>query len=664
MTPHLEQFARQLKIWAQDIIDHGRTPFRRVDCLPAIVTVEGVAKPPLVLWINRQSMMAGGIILLPENNLVDELQLGKNCAEALGLSHFVTWETEQVRLWRSSNGTISEEKCFPLPGTDHPDFFRHLLRDLIDVLKIPAVTGAIAQNRLSPHYFHNLFNIAEELALPALTDSFRSQRAEESEEVAFDVDQRAVEANRLLLLQILTTLRFGLLPATLLPEDLGKVVATALQRAPEPFSTTLSYHWEGAPTTLPGETAVCYHHLLLRLQQLRWTTPAQRMQQSLRNLLALWYPDSANEQTEDCEMFLYPYTPVAGTNLRAVLSDSPLLLASTAVARELAGLPQPAFFYSSLMSLTPENICRGSLVARLLSPIAVSRSDRSLFGAHLRISWPHRNFKILTDQPRWKWELIHLLGICQPQQDLRVECPMTLLEIAADDSLWALLSEYFHLREVIRGEHSLHLSLLRSPLHTEPTLIKTAGGTCRELFLFAEPEQLQEQLLIALQLPDTEENKTTPVGKAIMQASKNVKQQIIDQLHAHGIPNFPDQYLYFLDHPDMARYAITPPLRVTSRLLGQFDMVDGDGRTLRGYGEELEQALLTCALLGKSTIDLPRDRNQLAQLLARYRKDLDTLHQLLSDLSYRQMEKPQAARNLIRNIWKKLELPDVDWFKN
>ncbi len=664
MTPHLEQFARQLKEWAQDIIDHGRTPFRRIDCLPAIVTAAGVLTPPLVLWINRQSMMAGGIILLPEKNLADELQLGKHCADALGLSHFVTWETEQVRLWHSSNGDIREEKRFPLPGTDHPDFFRHLLRDLIDALKIPAITGAIAQGLLSPYYFHNLFNITEELALPALTDAFRSQRAEEFEETAFDVDERAFEANRLFLLQILTTLRFDLLPDTLLLEDLGEVVAAAVSRAPEPYNATLSYRWEAAPTSLPGETAVCYHHLLLRLHQLRWTAPTQRMQQSLRNLLDHWYPDKHQRQFEETNMHLYPLTPATGTNLRAILSDSPLLLAGTAIARELAGLPQPAFFYDSLMSLTPETIDRGILSARLLSPIPISRSERSLFGARLRTSWPHRNFKVLTDQPRWKWQLIHLLGICQPQQQVHVECPVALVEITADDPLWSLLCEHFYLREVVRCETSLYLSLLRSPLNTEPTVIRDVGASDGVSFVFTEPEQLRQQLISTLQLPELDINKGASASKTAIQASKNIKQQIIEQLQTHGIPNFPDQYLYFLDHPDMGSYAITPPLKVTSRLLGQFDMIDGNGQTLSGYGEELEQALLICSHLGKATIDLPRDRNQLEQMLQRYYKDLDTLHQLLSDLSYRQMEKPQAARNLIRNIWKKLELPDIDWFKN
>jgi len=664
MTSHLEQFARQLQHWAQDIIDHGRTPFRRVDCMPAIVTKAGVVRPPLIFWINRQSMMAGGIVLLPEKNLLEELDLGKHCAEALGLSHFVTWETEQVRIWRADSDDIQEEKRFPLPGTDHPDFFRHLLRDLIDALKIPAVTGAIPQGQLSPHYFHNLFNIAEELALPALTDAFRSQRAEELEGVVFDVDQRAVEANRLLLLQTLTALRFGLLPEVLLPEDLGVVINRALDHAPEPFNTSLVCRWDSAPLSLPNETAVCYHHLLLRLQQLRWTTPVQRMQQSLRNLLNLWYPEAGICQAQDADMLLYPRTPATGTNLRAVLSDSPLILAVTAIARELVGLTQPAFFYNSLMSLTPETICRGSLSAYLLCPIPISRNERALFGARLRTSWPHRNFKILTDQPRWKWQMIHLLGICQPQQPLWIECPVALVEIAADDPLWSLLCEHFHLREVIRNEHSLCLSLVRSPLNTEPTLIKAVDDKADVSLVFADPEQFRQQLISALKLPVFETDQDTAAVKTTIQASKNVKQQIIDQLQAHGIPNFPDQYLYFLDHPDMQSYAITVPLKVTSSLLGQFDMVDGDGKRLSGYGEELEQALLVCSHLGKTTFDLPRDRAQLEQILQRYRKDLDNLHQLLSDLSYRQMEKPQAARNLIRNIWKKLGLPDPDWFKN
>ena len=67
--PELQQFAQQLATWTELIIENGRTPFRRVDLYPEIHTAQGILQPPLVFWINRQSMMAGGILLLPELNL-------------------------------------------------------------------------------------------------------------------------------------------------------------------------------------------------------------------------------------------------------------------------------------------------------------------------------------------------------------------------------------------------------------------------------------------------------------------------------------------------------------------------------------------------------------------------------------------------------------------
>ncbi|MFO7766957.1 MAG: hypothetical protein R6V33_11050 [Pelovirga sp.] len=664
MTPHLEQFARQLQSWTQELIDHGRTPFRRVDCFIDIVTEIGILTPPLIFWINRQSMMAGGVILLPEKDLTKELERGRSCAAALGLSHFVTWETEQVRLWAVIDEQICEQQRFPLPGADHPDFFRQLLKEIIEALKIPAVTGALPHDKLSASYFHNLFNTAETLAQPALTEAFRSQRAEEIQRTFIDIDQRAIEANRLLLLQILTALRGHLLPDTLLPEELGTIVTEALNQAPEPIRTHLNHNWEGAPSLLPVETAVCYHHLLLRLQQLRWTSLEERMKQSLSNLMTQWFPDYQPEPETAADIILYPQAPPVGQNLRMLLSDSPLLLACTTLLRELDSLPQPTSCYGSLMSLDQEKLPVGSLSAQLLNQSPLTRSEKALYNASLRLSWPHRNFKIHTDQARWKWELVHLLGMIPPDQQIQVEVPAALLETASDEPWWSLLSSHCHLCEISRKEDTLLISLLRTTLTDNPTLIRQADGTTYELFLPHEPDQLRQQLKNDLQLTDTSQNPTTNHSRTVKQVSKNLKQEILDQLNAQGIPNFPDQYLYFLEQPDTVSYSMTPPVKVTSRLLGQFDIVDAEGRTIQGFGEELEQALLICAHSGKRTVDLPKDRAQLEQLLNLYRRDLDSLHQQLSDLSYRQIKKPRAARNLIRSVWKKLTLPAPEWFKN
>ena len=105
----LKDFARQLSIWAELVIEHGRTPFRRVDLFPRINTYLGPLQPPLVFWINRQSLMAGGVILLPDNNLPQQLELGSATTAALGLQHFVTWESDRIRIWNSTETPARRE---------------------------------------------------------------------------------------------------------------------------------------------------------------------------------------------------------------------------------------------------------------------------------------------------------------------------------------------------------------------------------------------------------------------------------------------------------------------------------------------------------------------------------------------------------------------------
>ncbi len=175
MNQHLQQFAQQLATWTEAIIEHGRTPFRRVDTYPVIDTEQGMIQPPLVFWINRQSMMAGGILLLPKNNLESELKSGRNCASALGLRHFVTWEIDQVRIWQIEKDETVEKQSFPLSSPSHPETFRYLLADILDALKLLSVLGAVPAIDLSPWYFNNLFQITLQQALPPLIGAYRSQ---------------------------------------------------------------------------------------------------------------------------------------------------------------------------------------------------------------------------------------------------------------------------------------------------------------------------------------------------------------------------------------------------------------------------------------------------------------------------------------------------------
>ncbi len=173
----LQKFARQLADWAELIITNGRTPFRKVTLYTPLQTEQGQLNPPLIFWINRQSMMAGGLILLPEKDLAAELERGRCCAEALALRHFVTWETDRVRIWQVDQQQIQQHREFLIDQLDRPESFRHLLNELLEALKLLTVLGMVPPGELSVHYLHNLFLATLEISFGPLLDYYRSQGA-------------------------------------------------------------------------------------------------------------------------------------------------------------------------------------------------------------------------------------------------------------------------------------------------------------------------------------------------------------------------------------------------------------------------------------------------------------------------------------------------------
>ncbi|MCK5914279.1 MAG: hypothetical protein KAG12_10390 [Desulfuromusa sp.] len=770
MNQHLQQFAQQLATWTKAIIEHGRTPFRRVDTYPYIDTEQGVMQPPLVFWINRQSMMAGGILLLPENNLEEELERGRHCASALGLSHFVTWETDRVRIWEVKNNRSDERQSFPLSSPKHPETFRYLLTDILETLKLLAVIGAIPATDLSPSYFNNLFQITLQQALPPLVKAYRRQRSEADDHFPEDADTCANEANQLLLLQVLALLWFNKFPDAILPEKMERAIELSLLELPDAVRPPLSLKTTIKPPPLPLETAVCFNHLLLRLRQLSWNHPEERAELTIHQLAKYWYRGKT-EEVESAEICLYPATPPLDSTTKVLLSESPSFLAITALLTDISNFPQGQLFFGDLFQFDRDTLSSQSIFGRLSNDSGITMSKRREYTARLRISWPNRHLKIKSGQPFWFWELIHLLGLCRPGQNLCLELPVDLLKKSKNKLAWTLLCENFSFQQLnLLDDRVIKLSVLRGGKTTQPfplqlpdevrTIVPIPDSTyfgrqillaltvstdiykllgneliwstderisdehisgwelycqsrlykCLQNILQEEKAQLDlkdkapenititdipfPELLLLKELanfgqvtpPDIQlatidhylaklltcpaveniehqdNSKVQKTGTGETRSEKKFKESIAQQLSAHGIPSFPEQYLYFLDQPKMCHYSIAPPLTAKSSLLGQFELEDAQGQIISGYGEELEQTLLLCSQSDKREIDIPENRHQLEQLLQHYRKDLKDLHNFLNNLCYSQLENSKSARKLARTTWKKLNLPTPSWF--
>ncbi len=769
MNQHLQQFSHQLATWTEDIIEHGRTPFRRVDAYHSIDTELGEIKPPLTFWINRQSMMAGGLLFLPENNLETELEKGRSCASALGLKNFVTWEYDQARIWKIDKETITELQSLPLSNPDHPETFRFLLADILDALKLIAVLGAIPTKDLSPYYFNNLFQITLQQTQPSLIEAYRSQRSATDLRDIEDMDACAKEANRVLLLQVLSLLWFNKFPDAILPEKMERAIELSLATLPEPLKAALSQKTTIPSPALPLEAAVCLHHLLLRLRQLSWKLPEKRAIASIHRLTGYWYQDK-RKQEETPPILLYPEAPPQNNTTEMLLSDSPSLLATATLLSAVDNSPPAKLFFGRLFQLNHGNLSKQPLKARLVNHKKIASTERREFTARLRGSWPNRHLKIKTGQPLWHWELIHLLGLSHPDQKLLLELPLNLLKDTTNERAWSLLSENFCFRELkILKNENIQCTIVRGKNKPEPFPLKRADEI-REIVPSPNMERFRNQLLLAITLPsdiywcvinelvwptsnglddtcisgwevyaksrlykliqsllpksvhpvtpqgEKEETaidatvphpdplllnelvnfkKTAPENQTLDQflatllncpaiedidlpevitnkkpenpsihSEKKLKETITQQLATYGIPNFPEQYLYFLDQPQMCHYVISPPLVEKNDILGEFELEDAKGHTITGYGDELKHTLLLCSELGKTEIDIPQDRHQLEELLRHYQKDLNSLYRYLNNLCYTQLENSKAAHKMIQKTWKKLNLPRPSWFIN
>jgi len=767
---HLQQFAHQLASWTEAIIEHGRTPFRRVDSYPTIDTEMGIIEPPLVFWINRQSMMAGGVLLLPDDNLDEELMRGCHCAAALGLNHFITWETDRVRIWQCDKEKILEQQTFPLSSPSHLETFRHLLTDILEALKLLAVLGATPSDNLPPCYFSNLFQITLHQTLPPLIATYRSQRSEIAIHSQEDADTCANEANRLLLLQLLALLHHELLTGTIPPEKLEQTIELALPQLPNFLQLSPGYANMPKSPPLPLDVAVCFQHLLLRLRQLSWNQNGERATTSIRRLIDAWYQPEVDTTDKQIPVQLHPQSPPINTVNTITLSRSPALLAATAFMTDRTNSKPGKLLLGQLFQLDQNSLSTLPVYARLVNRCSMTKSERHEYTVRLRAAWPNRHLKIKTGQPCWRWELIHLLGICHAGQSLTLELPLELLNDSENLTAWSLLAENFsvqhlwHLNsnifkiELIRGgcliepftlerstekrvitpyqdrerfrnqlllalflptdiyqlldneliwpaangiaainlpgwkifSQSRLYTLLETILRGTNSVPKSTSQTTiesdRVLIPHPAPQLLQElrngqrtnwattsldhflsqllniQNIARIELPET--TKTVKPGTFVSPSGKKIREDITRQVTAHGIPNFPEQYLYFLDQPQISHYTITPPLTVKSSLLGQFELEDSSKKIISGYGGELEQILLFCSKAEKTDFDLPSDRHQLEQLLKHYKKDLISLYRHLNDLCYRRIEDPKAARKLIKQIWSNLKLPEPSWFTN
>lgn len=446
----LHQFRQQLATWIETRLEQ-RLPFQRLEICPETVTDQGCLIPDLVLWINRDSQLAGSMILLPD--VVDDQALteGVSLAKALGLGHFTTWAAREVSIWYLTAGKPALLHSLPLPPANRilPEDFQRTLDELLERLKVISVTSAPPATEYSVHYFANLCLRNLQELTPGLTISARMTAGETAADTW--VEQAPREKAWMSLWRILFLLCHGRLPPGLQPERLELAIRYALTDLTKGQLSWFDIQ-DGEPP-LPEEVAVRLHHLASRLRQLGWPCNDDHAER----LVSLLLDEAA--QRFGLEAPLLPWNTDETTLYVACQAPQSAISSSLVAPRAyLAGwVFKTSFAKQTLDNFYAETLQALDTVQQLTSATAVlqgtqplgrkDRDDRLIF---FRQVWPSRRFDLPRNAPAWLWDALYLAGLIS--EELSLTLPHAWHRVPGIQSLWEILAERYQLIEIAESE--------------------------------------------------------------------------------------------------------------------------------------------------------------------------------------------------------------------
>jgi hypothetical protein len=484
----VRQLAEQLAHWGESLIARGRSPLRKIETFPSLLTPCGPQNPPLVFWINRDSFMAGGLVLFPAADDPHTLETGRCCAQALGLKYFITWTTSEITFWDAlpPNPAAGKKLKVGKAGKPAAGDFQEALQRLMEEIKIMAVLGAVPPPELSAHYLANLCRTTLLAVRPLLTDAYRIASSEGNLTEELLPAEVLADGKAIVTLGRLLSLTLWHPSAAIAqPRDLEQVLAASLALLPPDLAGILGA--DEQEQSLPEEAAVRFHLLFRRLAQLQAATDLPRHCQALSLLLEHestrlgGFPPPFPLQPEQEPALLINPGRLYPEAVRPIEIAPRPILVMTALLRCLQNAPPAVIQAASLWQapvFTAPHLISGTLSGR--RPPGSRRRHTCI--AMLRTSWPTRRFGLTSRAPAWTWEFLHLLGLAAEGAVIELRLPDNWLTSDFGRPLIELIKEQFTLDQLaVDQEGWLCLRLFKElrPGHT--TVFRGNEGTSRQV---------------------------------------------------------------------------------------------------------------------------------------------------------------------------------------
>ena len=470
----LNSFRQQLFRWIEQRLETSHSPFRRVEQSLDLLCDSGCLSPDLVLWINRESCQAGGVILLPTSKNEQWRQQGCEAAQALGLSRFILWESHGISLWDTHQPNAPTE-TIALPGgrSVSPHDFEQALDQLMTRLKLLSVAGTLPREELSPHYFANLCLLTMEKALPGQAETSRmADDGTGPDTWATRIPRQKVWMT---LWRLLFLLSKDALPTSLQPHRLEDAMRYALAQLTPPACIAL----ETEESPLNEAAAVGFYHLAKRLQQLGWPHQQERARQTVALLTHVAAPifrvdKSALPWSSATTDLTVNYVAPEMAATRHFIAPKAYLAGQTLLV-QLTDHPDDMYGDTTVYNLSVDARPR-TVIACLTDDLTPLPAERQRFHLKLREVWPNHRFNLPAGTPAWLWEGMYLAGLAASEGDLHLLLGSDWATAPGVGLFWRYLLKRYHLRNCTLRADGLAVFHFASPQDEKPSYLIRHGN--------------------------------------------------------------------------------------------------------------------------------------------------------------------------------------------
>lgn len=498
----LQHFSRQLHSWCAERLDQKPGPFRQAELQPALLGKKTALTPPIVLWVNRESCLAGGVILLPNREDQEFFSLGKDTARALGLPFFHSWGRHEISCWSSLQEQPLKVWEYDLPPDEKltPANFSKCLTLLIDQIEQCFFDRQTEIPVTSELYLANLMHTTFIEMLPAMLKNMHLEQAATADTPFTSIKIRNFLFKHLMIPPGLALIRgpqSGTAPGTITDS-----LTAALSELPD----NLQQVW-ASQSDDPEFPAACQrrlHHYYNRIQQLTNDLP-EIMAGAVTRLLDEWAPSLGGSPLpaikKDAELVVIHPDHCTPANAALIEIGLPGILAATALIRLSSppGSDRKVQQYSDIFSLN-EDLSGKQITGTLFFDQQPTKAEQHKLNAGLRVSWPNRRLTLPARTPFWVWEFLHLCGLLGEKSELSLILPDSWLSEHYGDVIYPVLTEKISFVQInAHDSGQLHCRINSAQEDAEPIIITHQN---RDGSRTVQADATRSRILLTLEAPD------------------------------------------------------------------------------------------------------------------------------------------------------------------